>query len=597
MKHLQRFSYAFVAFFIALASVLTFSGVGRAQAATVGSADTVPLGGTALDDQFNAVLRDAGVTPVTGFASIAGTALNVAGAYSVGLAIGEGGLSLVGYLKDGDVNAFRSSYDCSNAATSALVKTQNIVTLGMSGLSCNPKVTSSDTQYPGLTGVTVTDGTRTLMSTVRQSNNSYAYQCWSGSYIWGNYGARIDGTWTSVSKLNGPNTCPTGTGFVGSTTSARVKYTDIGKIDAYCFKPNYDEIAGTCSSVVTPVDGSTVLQHLSTKVTTSDGSTYSSTGGTWTRSSGLSLDSSSMGVNSAFKQAESQGKTVTHVTVTSQSSSTGDETTVMDTDTNKAYQTAIQEDPNCVTSTKTGTPCVLILYKIMSNGILRKCSDSNVWPSCADWYTQEKAAEDAHHDRLYKCQYGTASLDPLTGCLQYKDTYKHQYGTVTYTDPDTGQEIDPVTEGVTQSQPDSKNCWAQMISWNPADWVLTPIKCAAIWAFVPTETNSWQRVGTAWNETAPAVVARTLSGGIEMPKAGNGCSGPPLDLTSVSGGYLAYDGYPLSACDEPMKTMAQRFKLIAQVLLMASTLWMVIRNITAIFNVPPPPAAIQPTLF
>jgi hypothetical protein len=48
-------------------------------------------------------------------------------------------------------------------------------------------------------------------------------------------------------------------------------------------------------------------------------------------------------------------------------------------------------------------------------------------------------------------------------------------GTVTLPDPTPSQDPD--------------NCWAGALSWNPLDWVLTPVKCALSWAFVPSEAT------------------------------------------------------------------------------------------------------------
>jgi hypothetical protein len=40
---------------------------------------------------------------------------------------------------------------------------------------------------------------------------------------------------------------------------------------------------------------------------------------------------------------------------------------------------------------------------------------------------------------------------------------------------------------------DEEECWLDGWGWfNPAEWVLRPVKCAMIWAFVPTDVEAWQ---------------------------------------------------------------------------------------------------------
>jgi hypothetical protein len=64
-------------------------------------------------------------------------------------------------------------------------------------------------------------------------------------------------------------------------------------------------------------------------------------------------------------------------------------------------------------------------------------------------------------------------------------------GTSTPTQPGTGPGTGTGTVTLPDPTPsqDPDNCWAGTLSWNPLDWVLTPVKCALAWAFVPSEAT------------------------------------------------------------------------------------------------------------
>jgi hypothetical protein len=52
--------------------------------------------------------------------------------------------------------------------------------------------------------------------------------------------------------------------------------------------------------------------------------------------------------------------------------------------------------------------------------------------------------------------------------------------------PTTGTNpVTPNPDPGVNDDPDSQNCFGEMWSWNPVDWVYVPVKCAVIWAFVP----------------------------------------------------------------------------------------------------------------
>jgi hypothetical protein len=127
--------------------------------------------------------------------------------------------------------------------------------------------------------------------------------------------------------------------------------------------------------------------------------------------------------------------------------------------------------------------------------------------------------------------------------------------------PGIGTNPDPFGS---QPDPDSGgNCWAAAISWNPVDWVETPVKCALQWAFVPTPqamSGLAGRAGAAWNGTAPGQWTTAVAGlgpSLQVPSAS--CQGPPLDFTGYGGVHSTY--YLFNACNPPVSNLATGAKI------------------------------------
>jgi hypothetical protein len=102
---------------------------------------------------------------------------------------------------------------------------------------------------------------------------------------------------------------------------------------------------------------------------------------------------------------------------------------------------------------------------------------------------------------------------------------------------------------------------------NPVDWVLKPVKCALVWAFVPEEALE-PRVGRLLEQIGGTgagsafTTATTMVDSVTGPLAelGNGpCAGPSFDIT--------YNGNvetvtPVSSCDGWRATLAASFRLM-----------------------------------
>jgi hypothetical protein len=131
--------------------------------------------------------------------------------------------------------------------------------------------------------------------------------------------------------------------------------------------------------------------------------------------------------------------------------------------------------------------------------------------------------------------------------------------------PDNPTVPDPTPDNPWDPAPnpggETSNCWGQMVSWNPLDWVLTPVKCALTWAFVPRPgamADALTSVGTVgpgpWVKGFGDLITATSI------KASGNCMGPAWNL----GATVVTDPttlYPFAACSDPQATIASVVKI------------------------------------
>lgn len=123
------------------------------------------------------------------------------------------------------------------------------------------------------------------------------------------------------------------------------------------------------------------------------------------------------------------------------------------------------------------------------------------------------------------------------------------------TDPGTSTGGLPSTgrNPATDPSPKGDNCLSSMWSWNPVDWVMTPVKCALSWAFVPnTSTTEATINGLRADVGAKGIDPLLDAFAVELPGEG-GCMGPLVDFR-VRDFHLPL--YPFAACDGVMSTIA-----------------------------------------
>lgn len=121
-----------------------------------------------------------------------------------------------------------------------------------------------------------------------------------------------------------------------------------------------------------------------------------------------------------------------------------------------------------------------------------------------------------------------------------------------------GTEGLPVPAPLPRPQDYEENaCWPT--GWgifNPASWVLKPVKCALTWAFVPKTATLATLSATASDDLTRvgiAPIAGAVNANFAKLGSSSGCDGPPVTFSAVG---IVKPMHPFSACAAPMSTVA-----------------------------------------
>lgn len=308
------------------------------------------------------------------------------------------------------------------------------------------------------------------------------------------------------------------------------------------------------SSTFTPVTAvdSDPDRHLHCTYTFSDGTTAS--GDTTTFKDGSAMPAPlcpvvPSGLSATHIKVEELGGGVDKV-LTDQDAAPDTLTTVPDGFTANAPQGI--DSAYCQTNV-----CLLDLIDLKSNNT---CFDESA--TCDGWFSDPNRATD------YECTYGGKQAD-MQQCYMYAhifNTSKRLAGDP-YADPktgddtgaDTGPDLDTQTMGNSPGpviNPDGSiaSCLGgTYTAFNPIQWVLRPIQCAAEWAFVPRQAvveADIQGVQHSWDDTAPGKLVNAVAGWNLEPVM-TGCSGYTWPNVYGSGKDLtmgnACPGQPLAA--------------------------------------------------
>jgi hypothetical protein len=138
---------------------------------------------------------------------------------------------------------------------------------------------------------------------------------------------------------------------------------------------------------------------------------------------------------------------------------------------------------------------------------------------CAGWWAETDNGQALETE--YRCTFGDNRV-ALSQCYVYAQTFEADQETPTITDPATGEPKTWTGTGDLNSTapttgPNPGD--ACMTSWaavaNPVEWVLHPVKCALVWAFVPRNTvvdAHMQKGDENWRGSTPGRFATAIAG-------------------------------------------------------------------------------------
>lgn len=119
--------------------------------------------------------------------------------------------------------------------------------------------------------------------------------------------------------------------------------------------------------------------------------------------------------------------------------------------------------------------------------------------------------------------------------------------------PTTGVNPNPNPGGSPLVDPETgKNCMSAAWSWNPVNWVLTPVKCAMVWAFVPKKeavTGVQTKLRTSVDKSGASGWFQAGTGLVAIPDGG-GCG------VTVTFPLTNTQFHMLDSCTAPMSTVA-----------------------------------------
>jgi hypothetical protein len=228
--------------------------------------------------------------------------------------------------------------------------------------------------------------------------------------------------------------------------------------------------------------------------------------------------------------------------------------------------------PLCDPALPSSAACTLNVYV---DGTICMVGDAR----CLDWAS--------HATSRLQCMWGTYSV-PLARCNMLERSYETTpqrisdattdgdplTGTATVTDPDTSFPTavpipTPGPSGIPVPIPDDPTlgdagCWPSgSAAWNPLEWVLRPVQCALVWAFVPPEGMGTRMAefDTAWDGSAAGTWVSTITDPVgdvaaAWSSGGAGCGGPEWTLSMSAFGGGSYPFRPFDSCREPLASVA-----------------------------------------
>lgn len=266
-----------------------------------------------------------------------------------------------------------------------------------------------------------------------------------------------------------------------------------------------------------------------------DGTFTTGTGTPYKEAEGVPMSASGLGCEQAYVSKPGRGPDLlpSRISVGSTDDYLGTRTIIADQD-------VPDFGPDERKAFETGNGHGLVLEKVTgltTSSCMTWAADCSGW-----WEATDEGTTPVVGGSTYRCTYGGSQID-LAQCGPYRHTFDTKTSTPTITDPVTGTEtpwtaqpstgnsINPGTGPGTGASPGSQcfdTGWAEVA--NPIDWVLLPVKCALVWAFVPRAsvvTTSQSTIQTTWQASRVGQLATavgTIGPAFESLGAG-GCDG------------------------------------------------------------------------
>lgn len=464
------------------------------------------------------------ISPV-GAVTTAGRSLPLVNAFLGGFAVGEAGLSLYGYVTG--TNPLNGV--CNQAQW--LQTTSSILYVGMMP-DCTAQVQLPNADQTTQLGVLSYAGfSATYGGAVLPGGYSYRLYCYSTT-----------------------GTLPAGYAVQFVTHAGGTGSTSLTATDTKCVSGYQKYIAGWITGASTGLADSPALSVAQTStgqkvaemtqttpnptrstsctITWDDATQTTKAGVTYQDSTGVPLTAEKLGCKDAWN-ARPNGKIPTKISVDENDGTTS--------------KSLIQQDikpgsipPEVITPTTQGGG--LVLYKVVGTQ-LDSCM---TWAtSCAGWWSQ--SSNGANED-TYRCQYNGKAV-ALTQCSPYQQTFETKTDKPTITNPadgtsiDWGGDPDPNSTDPATGPTPGEQCMAQWSSVsNPVEWVLQPVKCALVWAFVPRAQkvqDSQEGVEDTWKASRPGKLAEAV-GALTAPLTALGagsCGGMVLPVPTVGAGF------------------------------------------------------------
>ncbi|MDF2993140.1 MAG: hypothetical protein K0S37_3654, partial [Microbacterium sp.] len=321
----------------------------------------------------------------------------------------------------------------------------------------------------------------------------------------------------------------------------------------------------------------------SCKVNWDDGTTTTGTGTAYKESEGVPISTEKLGCKSAWDAKPGAGDTALPEKISVDSDDgTGAKTQIAD-----GNVPAMSPEQKKSLTADNGTG--LVLSRVI-NGVDTSC---NTWAAdCANWWdTTGQGQNEGTGDQTYRCSFGGQKVS-LSECGPYRHSFDQQTATPTITDPQTGEQVDwqAGTNPQNSTSPGSgptpgEDC---MQSWpsiaNPIAWVLHPVKCALVWAFVPRPANvlAFQNgITGAWEGSALGETQIAIQGLGGLFNAGAGCAGLPFEFNAMG---VEFKGRLFEACSEPWAGVATVVRNIVSGVIIVGGVMAIVRYGAGVFG-------------